>query len=100
MKNTSRIVAGGLVTLALVAVACHREPIGGECSGALACAEGAERCFKMENATTGVCSKHCTADAECGAIARCKEVRVTHTGGVYGATGVTMNERWCLPRGR
>ncbi len=87
-----------VVAVAVLVVACKKNPIGGECSAAMDCAAGAERCFKMENETKGVCSKTCTADSDCGAIATCQEVEVSHTGGVYGKEGVTFHEKWCLPK--
>jgi hypothetical protein len=77
--------------------ACKREPIGGSCSSAMNCAAGAERCFKSAGSTEGVCSKTCTADSDCGAIAKCESMQVTHSGGVN-STPATFTEKWCMPK--
>jgi len=86
-----------LVLASVWLVGCRRGPIGSRCTGALECEPGAELCLKPSGSAAGTCSKRCRNDAMCGPLARCQSVKMTRSGGVYGA-GTSSDEAWCVPR--
>lgn len=58
-----------------------RSALGGPCSAAMDCMEGAERCLKSESSTTGICTKSCANDAECGLGLVCKRMEIVEWSG-------------------
>lgn len=97
VKSRFQIVSLAFV-FAIALFGCKRSPIGGKCSAALDCAPGAERCLKGVTGNDGVCTKQCTADAECGALATCQRVSLTSTGGVHGSDVHESVESYCMPK--
>ncbi len=59
----------------------HSVPLGGPCTAAIQCKEGAEYCLKPEGRKEGTCTKACSADTECGPGLQCRPIDIVETRG-------------------
>ncbi|HET6585348.1 MAG TPA: hypothetical protein VFG69_17940 [Nannocystaceae bacterium] len=56
-----------------------RAPLGGACTAAIDCVEGTEYCLSPVAGGSGVCTKMCRIDADCGGDLVCKETAIVET---------------------
>jgi hypothetical protein len=56
-----------------------RSPLGGPCEAAIDCAQGTEYCLSSIEGGSGVCTKMCDKDSDCGNGLVCEKTAIVET---------------------